>query len=232
MSGFFRDAEAFQALADAALPALLADREDGSTVRIWIPGCATGEEVYSLAILVLETIERLSRRLDVQVFATDLDPVAIQVARAGRYPEGIAADVGSPRLERFFVKEDRSYRVRKELRDLVVFAVQNVLHDPPFTRLDLISCRNLLIYVEPSAQRDAAFRVFHYSLNPGGLLLLGSSESVSDSGSSSAALDRHWKIFRRNDSTTPRPTLRWHERPASGRQRARRAPPPGDPIAT
>jgi len=207
VSSFFRDPEAFRALG-SALPELLAEREDGSLLRIWVPGCATGEEAYSLVILLLETLRQLEKHLEVQLFATDLNPAAIQVARAGRYPEGIAADVSPPRLSQFFVREDGFYRVRKELRDLVVFAVQDVLHDPPFTRIDLISCRNLLIYLEPNAQQRL-LRSFHYSLNPRGFLLLGSSENTAGSEEFFLPLDGRSRLYRRNDFTAPQPTLRW-----------------------
>ena len=215
VSGFFRDPEAFQVLSRAALPALLAAREDGSALRIWVPGCATGEEAYSIAIVVLEALEHLGKHLKVHVFASDLDPAAIQIARAGRYPEGIAADVGRERLERFFTKEARSYRTKEELRNLIVFAVQDVLRDPPFTRVDLISCRNLLIYIVPSAQQSL-LPVFHYSLNPGGLLLLGASESVTGSEEFFSVLDKRWKLFRRNDSAALRPPMRWTDRAIAG----------------
>lgn len=214
VSGFFRDAEAFQTLLPAGLADLLAARPDGSTFRVWVPGCATGEEAYSLAIVVLEALEQLHKPLELQIFATDLDPVAIQTARAGRYPEGIAADVGTDRLKRFFAQEDRYYRAKKKLREAVVFAVQNVLHDPPFTRMDLISCRNLLIYLLPSAQQNL-LAVFHYSLNPGGLLLLGAGESVSGSDKLFIPLDTRWKVFRRSDSTRARPPLRPVQRAAA-----------------
>jgi two-component system CheB/CheR fusion protein len=225
VSGFFRDSGAFQALARAGLPALLAAREHGSALRIWVPGCATGEEAYSIAIVVLEILEHLGKHLEVNVFATDLDPAAIQTARAGRYPEGIAADVGGQRLKRFFTKEDHSYRARKELRDLVVFAVQDVLHDPPFTHVDLISCRNLLIYIVPSAQQNL-LPVFHYSLNPGGLLLLGASESVIGSEEFFAVLDKRWKLFRRNDAAALRPPVRWTDRAMAGLRSPATARPP------
>jgi len=207
VSSFFRDPEAFQAL-DSALSELLVGRENGSPMRVWVPGCATGEEAYSLVILLLETLRSLEKSLELQVFATDLNPAAIQVARAGRYPNGIAADLSASRLARFFTTEDGFYRVKKELRDLVVFAVQDALHDPPFTRLDLVSCRNLLIYLEPSAQRRL-LRSFHYSLNPGGLLLLGSSESATGSEQFFSPLEGQFRIYRRNDSTPPRPATRW-----------------------
>jgi len=211
VSGFFRDPEAFQALMHSGLAALLAAREEGSALRIWVPGCATGEEAYSIAILVLETLEELGKHLDVRVFGTDLDPAAVETARTGRYQEGVAADVGARRLKRFFTKEEHSYRVRKELRDLAVFAVQNVLRDPPFTRVDVISCRNLLIYLIPSAQQSL-LPVFHYSLNPGGLLLLGGSESIMGSEEFFSVGDKRWKVFRRNDATITRPPIRWTNR--------------------
>jgi len=227
VSGFFRDPGAFQTLSRAGLPALFAGREDGSALRIWVPGCATGEEAYSIAIAVLETLEHLGKRLKVHVFATDLDAAAIQIARAGRYPEGIAADVGAERLKRFFGKEDRRYRAKKELRDLVVFAVQNVLHDPPFTHVDLISCRNLLIYVIPSAQQNL-LKAFHYSLNPDGLLLLGASESVNGSEDFFSVLDKRWKLFRRDDSAAISPLVRWTNRAVAGRPSPEAARPPAD----
>jgi two-component system CheB/CheR fusion protein len=207
VSGFFRDAEVFEAL-ESVLPEILAGHEVGTPVRIWVPGCATGEEAYSCAILLLEIQRRLERPLELQVFATDLNPAAIQIASAGRYPEGIAADVGVQRLAQFFVKEDGFYRVTKELRNRVVFAVQDALRDPPFTRIDLVSCRNLLIYVQPEAQRRL-LRSFHFGLNTGGLLLLGSSETAGGSEEFFSPLDAHCKIYRRNDPTAPHPTFRW-----------------------
>lgn len=223
VSGFFRDPEAFEALTRSGLEALFAAREDGSALRIWVPGCATGEEAYSIAMLALETLEQIGKHLDVRVFATDLDPAAIETARAGRYPDGVAADVGARRLKRFFTREERGYRAKQELRDRVVFAVQNVLHDPPFTRLDLISCRNLLIYVVPSAQQSL-LEVFHYSLNPGGLLLLGASESVMGSEELFSTLDKRWKLFRRNDAIAARPPIGWSRSAVPGLLRATNRP--------
>jgi two-component system CheB/CheR fusion protein len=155
-------------------------------------------------------LERLSKRLDLKVFATDLDPNAIQTARAGRYPEGIGPDVGARRLKRFFVKEDGHYRAKKQLRDIVVFAVQDLLHDPPFTRMDLISCRNLLIYLTSSAQQNL-LPIFQHSLNPGGLLLLGAGETISGSENFFSTLDKRWKLFQRNDSPRIPASMRWTE---------------------
>jgi two-component system CheB/CheR fusion protein len=211
VSGFFRDPEAFQALTESGLPPLLTARAGDSRFRVWVPGCATGEEAYSIAIVVLEALEAFDEHLDIQVFATDLDPSAIQTARAGRYPKTIAEAVGARRLNRFFVEEERGYRAKNELRDRIVFAVQDALHDPPFTRVDLISCRNLLIYVVPSAQQGL-LSVFHYSLNPGGLLLLGASEHVGESTELFSTLDKRWKLFRRNDSAAARLPFRWTPR--------------------
>lgn len=208
VSSFFRDPEVFQAL-ESVLPELLEGREDGAPLRIWVPACATGEEAYSLLIVLTETLRRLQKRLDLQMFATDLNPAAIQIARAARYPEAIAPAVGEARLTRFFTPGDGQYQLRRELRDLVVFAVHDALHDPPFTRVDLISCRNLLIYLEPREQRRL-LRSFHYSLNPRGLLLLGSSENATGSEEHfSPSLEAKARIFRRNDSTPSQPTILW-----------------------
>ena len=155
VTSFFRDPGAFEALGKA-LKKMLAARPDGAVVRVWVPGCATGEEAYSLAILLREGVERTKKRVTVQMFGTDLDSEAIDAARTGVYPDGIAVDVSRERLARFFTKEDSHYRLKKEIREMVVFAPQNVCKDPPFTKLDLISCRNLLIYLNAAAQRAAA----------------------------------------------------------------------------
>ena len=208
VSAFFRDPEAFAALAEVALPPLLAARTGASGLRVWVPGCATGEEAYSIAIVLLETLEARGEHLDIQVFATDLDPAAIETARAGRYPKAIADVVGKPRLDRFFIEEEHGFCAKKELRDHIVFAVQDVLQDPPFTRIDLISCRNLLIYVVQSAQQNL-LSVFHYSLNPGGVLLLGASEHVGESTELFSTLDRRWRLYRRSDGDAARPALAW-----------------------
>jgi two-component system CheB/CheR fusion protein len=200
VSGFFRDPEAFKAL-EAALLDAVRERPDGSPFRVWVPGCAAGEEAYSIAILLLESAGKLGRRLDLQVFATDLDEAAIDLARAGRYPEGIASEVGPRRLQQFFVADDRHFVVRKDVRERVVFATQHLLRDPPFTRVDLISCRNVLIYLQNDAQKRI-LTLFHYSLNPGGLLFLGSSESLTGVEDLFSLVDRESKLFRRKE--TPR----------------------------
>jgi two-component system CheB/CheR fusion protein len=208
VSRFFRDPEVFDLLAAAELRNLIDAKPEESTLRVWVPGCATGEEAYSLGILVLEVSEQLGKRIEIQIFASDLDPRAIDLARGGRYPEGIATDMSEGRLRRFFQREERGYRVKKELRDLIVFAVQDVLRDPPFTRTDLISCRNLLIYLNAAAQRRL-LPLFHYSLNPGGLLLLGTSESATGFEGLFAAADQHAKLYRRKEGAAARPLFEW-----------------------
>jgi len=201
VTNFFRDPPAFEALAQA-VPALLDERPDGSPVRVWVPGCSTGEEAYAIGILLQEYQSARGAPLNVQIFGSDVDPRAIETARSGFYPAGIVNDVTPARLERFFVKAENGYRVRKELRDLVVFAVHNILSDPPFSKLDLLSCRNLLIYLESVAQQRL-LRLFHHALNPGGLLLLGPSESVEDARELYIVLDRKSKLFRRADVSAP-----------------------------
>ena len=200
VSGFFRDTEAFAAL-ERALPDLIA-RSDG-VLRAWVPGCATGQEAYSIAMVLLEEIERVRARVQLRIFATDIDPLAIEMARAARYPEGIAAEVDAKRLARFFTREERSFVVNGQVREAIVFAVQNLLRDPPFTRLDLLSCRNVLIYFTSEAQKRI-LPLFHYSLNPRGLLLLGSSESVTGFDELFAPVDRRCKLFRSAESAAVR----------------------------
>lgn len=199
VTNFFRDPEAFDVLAKSALPDLLRSRPDNYALRIWSPGCATGEEAYSLAILVREVMETMKRHVEVQIFGTDLDHAAIDVARNGQYPDGIAVDVSAPRLERCFVREDGTYRVRKDIREMIIFAVQNVIKDPPFTKLDMISCRNVLIYLNADLQKRL-LPTFHYALKPGGLLFLGPSESIGNATHLFEVVDKKWKIFRRKET--------------------------------
>ncbi len=206
VTNFFRDPEAFKALEQSALPSLLQSCADDYTFRMWVPGCATGEEVYSLAILMRECLETAKRHCDLQIFGTDLDSDAIDAARNGRYPEGISHDVSPQRLERYFVRDDSTYRIRKDVREMAVFAVQNLIKDPPFTKLDLISCRNLLIYLNAELQHRLV-PLFHYALKPGGLLFLGSSESIGGFGDLFEAVDKKWKIFRRKTGALGTPPL-------------------------
>jgi len=184
VTSFFRDSASWDQVTAEVLPALLKDRPPTQALRIWVPGCATGEEAYSLAIVVKEVLERLGSVRDhgVQIFATDLDRDAIDKARTGMFPANIAADVSPERLSQFFVKLDRGYQVTKPVREMVIFAAQNVILDPPFTRLDLVSCRNLFIYLTPELQKKL-LALFHYSLNPGGMLFLGNAETIGGSTS-------------------------------------------------
>jgi len=152
VTNFFRDPEAFDALKQDILPQLFAGKPDDYIFRVWVAGCATGEEAYSIAILLREFMDETHQEFKVLLYATDLDDDAIAVARAGAYPPNIAQDVHQERLRRFFIKDDTGYRVKKNIREMVVFAIQNVIKDPPFTRLDLLSCRNLMIYLEPESR--------------------------------------------------------------------------------
>ncbi len=200
VTSFFRDPEAFKALEGQIIPKLFAGKGVDATIRIWAPGCSTGEEAYSLAILLAECQEALKQSFKVQVFATDIDSHAIAAARAGIYPASIAADLTPERLARFFSLEpgDSAYRIHKGIRDMLVFSEQNVIKDPPFSRLDLISCRNLLIYLGGTLQKKL-IPLFHYALNPNGYLFLGTSETVGELGDLFAALDRKQKIYQRKE---------------------------------
>jgi two-component system CheB/CheR fusion protein len=197
VTSFFREPESFERLKNDILPELLAQRED-DTFRAWIPGCSSGEEAYSLAIILRECLDRLSKRMSLQLFATDIDKEAIDRAREGLFPATISADVSEKRLRRFFTKEGSFYRVNKEIRECIVFSVQDVLQDPPFSRLDLLSCRNLLIYLEPEAQKRL-LTLFHYTLRSGGILVLSSSETVGGLTNLFQTVDGKWKVYKRLD---------------------------------
>jgi two-component system CheB/CheR fusion protein len=210
---FFRDPEAFQVLEDTVIPGIFADRADGSVIRVWVPGCSTGEEAYSIAILLQERLEAMKLGFQVQIFATDIDSEAIAAARAGLYPASIAPDVSPERLSRFFTADDggATYRIHKGIRDLLVFSEQDLTRDPPFSRLDLISCRNLLIYMGPELQRRI-IPLFHYALNAGGRLFLGTSETVGEFSDVFSALERKQKIYQRKGEypgTRHGPVGRW-----------------------
>lgn len=205
VTSFFRDPEAFATLKREILPQLLRDKPDGYVLRIWVAGCATGEEAYSIAILLRELMDEGERAFKVQLYATDLDEDAISVARTGVYTPNIVQDVEPDRLQRFFLKDDAGYRVRKEIREMVVFAVQNVIQDPPFTRLDLLCCRNLMIYLEPELQ-NRLIPAFHYALKPGGILFLSPAESIGNHTGLFAAQDRKWKFYRATHSVA---SARW-----------------------
>lgn len=194
VTSFFRDHDAFLALKDKVFPAMFGKLDRGALVRIWVAACSSGEEAYSVAISLLEYLEENPRDCRVQIFGTDIDERAIQHARRGRYPLNIALDVSPERLHRHFVKLGNDYQVARRLRDMVVFSAQNVTRDPPFSRLDLVCCRNLLIYLGPPAQKKV-LRIFHYSLQPAGILMLGTSEAVGESAELFALIDRASKIY-------------------------------------
>lgn len=198
---FFRDAEVWEWLSSEALPALLAAHPAGATLRAWVPACSTGEEAYSLAMAFLDALAlgRPTARFCLQIYATDLDPDAIDRARKGIYPAAIAADVSAERLARYFtLLEGDGYQINREVREMIVFATHNILSDPPFTKLDILSCRNLLIYFATSLQKRL-LPVFHYSLNPGGLLLLGNAETIGNHDHLFKPLNTRARLFQRLD---------------------------------
>jgi len=198
VTSFFRDSADWEFLKKKALPALLSQRTLGGTLRAWVPGCSTGEEAYSLAIVFKEVLAQLrpAKPLSLQIFATDLDKDSIDRARQGYYSSNVEGDVSAERLRRFFAQEGPGYRVIQELRETVIFAVQNVVMDPPFTKLDILSCRNLLIYLTPGLQNKLV-PLFHYCLNPGGLLILGCAETLGPAALLFAPLGGKTRIFRR-----------------------------------
>ncbi|MCI0586289.1 MAG: PAS domain-containing protein [Planctomycetes bacterium] len=199
---FFRDPKAWALVQAEVIPRLLEGKAPGEGVRAWVPGCATGEEAYTVAILLTESIHAAGKRCPIQVFASDVEPEALDVARTGVYPESIAGDLEVERLNRFFAKEGHTFRVSRDLRECVVFAQQNLLADPPFSRLDLVSCRNLLMYLEPSAQ-DRAIALLHYALAEGGFLLLGSAETVGAHENDFEPVSKKWRVHRRIGPTRP-----------------------------
>jgi two-component system, chemotaxis family, CheB/CheR fusion protein len=194
VTGFFRDAEAFESLRKEAFPPIMKNKGPNSPIRIWVPGCSTGEEAYSLAIAFLEYLGERASALQIQIFATDVSEPIIQKARAGMYPESIAMDVTSDRLRRYFQKVDSGYQISKRIRDMCVFAKQDIAKDPPFSKLDMISCRNVMIYMGQVLQKRI-LPLFHYALNPGGVLFLGTSETVGNFGDLFVAVDKKYRIY-------------------------------------
>jgi len=231
---FFRDEEAWNVLDQKVLGELVTAAESSMPIRAWVPGCATGEEAYTLAMLLKERLEAAGSSRRLQIFATDVAEDALEAARAGIYPRSIESDVTSARLARFFAKEGEHYKISKALRECVVFAEQNVLAQPPFSRLDLICCRNLLIYLEPEAQQRV-ISVFQYALKKGGWLFLGNSETIGASNAAFAPISKKWRIFRRTELPAappidtfvetsvrlPTPPLRAAPAPGYGRMPAR-----------
>jgi two-component system CheB/CheR fusion protein len=195
VTNFFRDAASWEALANMVIPALFAGKQDGDSVRVWTIGCSTGEEAYTVGMLLLEHAATLNERIQLQVFASDLDDRALAQAREGIYPSAIEADVSAARLEKFFTRHNNHYQVKRELRDIVLFTRHSILRDPPFSRLDLISCRNLLIYLQHEAH-EAVLDTFHYALVPEGYLFLGGSESAEAMKELFHAVDKTHRIYR------------------------------------
>ncbi|HEY4597089.1 MAG TPA: CheR family methyltransferase, partial [Thermoanaerobaculia bacterium] len=201
---FFRDPEAFALLADKVVPRLFEGKDEDGFVRVWVAGCATGEEAYSLAMLLREHAAKLEKPPQVQVFATDIDSQALEAARQAIYPEAVAEQIAPERLERFFVRHGNMYQVAREIRDTCLFSLHNLIADPPFSRLDLVSCRNVLIYLESELQKKIV-ALFHYALRPGGFLFLGPSEMVAGQPELFRTLDKKHRLFQSRDTVTRPP---------------------------
>ena len=227
---FFRDPPAWQFLEEKVLPTLVRKREADAPLRVWVAGCGTGEEAYSIGMVLIEQVQATQRRGPIQIFASDVDEQALDFARAGVYPESIAADVSPARLSRFFLKSENSFHVSKELREAVIFARQNLIADAPFSRLDLILCRNLLIYLEPEVQKRV-ISLLHFALAPGGLLFLGNAESIGTADDLFDTASRKWHVYRR---VGPTPYDRVHMPAMAQAERApqRDAAPAFAPTAT
>ena len=203
VTNFFRDPEAFDILAKEAIPAIVHAKAPGEAIRAWVPACASGEEAYSIAILILDHLERVGKNHPIQIFATDIDQEALQIARAGKFPESIASELSAEHLQRYFNRTSLGYEVKKELRECIIFAMQNLIGDPPFSRLDLVSCRNLFIYLEPALQKRA-LGLFHFGLNEQGFLLIGNAETVGDSLDQFEPISKKWRLYRRIGPSRPR----------------------------
>ena len=202
VTGFFRDSAVWVRLKDMLLPEILSAVQPGTVLRAWVPGCSTGEEAYSLAIVFREALEKAKHHggTSLQIFATDIDPDAIDIARRGIYPANVAADISAERLNRYFISTEEGYRIKTEIREMVVFAQHNVILHPPFTRIDILTCRNLLIYMDPELQKKL-IGLFYYSINPDGLMLLGSSETPGNQNHLFSPVDGKLRIYKRSQSS-------------------------------
>ena len=196
VTAFFRDPDAFEALKKKVLPRLFENRNANDFVRIWVAGCSSGQEAYTMAMLCREAMDDIDNPCEVQIFATDIDERALSIARTGAYPIGIEEQIGKERLRRFLVKRGKRYHVTKEIREMVLFSIHNLISDPPFSRQDLISCRNLLIYLGPHLQ-NKLIPLFHYALRPSGYLLLGPSENITSHGELFRAIDAKQRLSQR-----------------------------------
>jgi len=199
VTNFFRDAAIWEKLEETVIPAVIDNQQEGIILRAWVPGCSTGEEAYSLAIVFKEALEKIKphRGISLQIFATDLDNEAIETARKGVYPANISADVSSKRLSRFFIKTDDGFRINTEIREMVVFAKHNIILHPPFTKIDILTCRNLLIYMDPELQKKL-LGLFFYSINPEGFMVLGTAETLGTQSHLFTPVDAKLKIFKRS----------------------------------
>ena len=206
VTGFFREPEAFQALAERIFPKILDTKPPGESIRVWVPGCSTGEEAYSVAMVLLECLGDRVSSMPIQIFGTDISAVSIEKARAGVYSESSLGEVSQERLRRFFVKVESGFQIAKSLREMCVFARQDLAQDPPFSRLDLISCRNVLIYMGPVLQKKV-MGIFHYALKPTGFLMQGKSESIGGFADLFTVIDREHKICSKRPGE-PRPGFR------------------------
>jgi two-component system CheB/CheR fusion protein len=202
VTDFFRDPESFKSITSQVLPSLLKNRSPRESIRIWVPGCSTGEEVYSIAIVLLEYLNDAGKQNPIQIFATDISERAIQKARLGLYPEGLTRNISKGRLKRFFEKVEGGYKIQKSVRDLCLFSRHDVTSDPPFAKLDLISCRNLLIYFAPILQKQV-IPIFHYALQPGGFLWLGKSENPGEFSKLFSVVEKTQKIYSKANTPTP-----------------------------
>ena len=199
---FFRDPEAFEALKERIIMPLVEQTESDGTLRVWVAGCSSGEEVYSIAMVLAEAMEQQDKRFDVQIFATDIDERALDKARQACYPENIVDQLTPERLERFFIKQDNLYQVTKQLREMCIFSQHSLINDPPFSRLDLISCRNLLIYFDTELQKKL-IPLFHYALNASGYLFLGSSENLTGYGELFRNVNKPHRLFQKKQAMIP-----------------------------
>jgi two-component system CheB/CheR fusion protein len=231
VTNFFRDPKAFEALEREVIPNLFPNKGPEDSVRVWIPGCSTGEEAYSIAILLREQMPKSRTAPRLQIFASDIDEQSLQAARIGRYPAAIARDVPAKYLERYFTREDGSYRVNSDLREICLFSAHNLLRDAPFSKLDLISCRNLLIYLTPELQ-NRLVPLFHYALNDTGYLFLGNSENVTRHSRLFGTVDKQHRIFQRRPQIERRLPEFPLSTPDGGRQKAPVAPRPAQEHET
>jgi two-component system, chemotaxis family, CheB/CheR fusion protein len=196
VTSFFRDPQAFETLAQQGVEKILQNKKNNEPLRCWVVGCSTGEEAYSMVMLIWEAMEKLEKHPDLQIFASDIDETAIEIARKGVYPDSIAADVSKERLKKFFIREKGVFKVKKQVREIVVFSLHSIIKDPPFSKLDLVSCRNLLIYMDPLLQKKI-IPLLHYALNPEGVLFLGSAETIGEFTDLFNLLDSKWRIYKR-----------------------------------